>query len=353
MKLTEAAYLIDNADDLFPGVSELLRTCGFFDDFELCALPGGENNRVFRIDVAGQHVLLKSYFRHPDDPRDRLGAEFKFLSFAWNHGLRCLAKPLGYDEEHALGIYEYLEGVPLRPGHIGEDEIKQAAEFIRLLNEHKYSENAGGLANASEACFSLDEHKITVEARVKRLESIDCAKLNGPDLPDFIRSELRPAWDRIKWEFEKESERRGIAMNEIIGVEERCISPSDFGFHNAIKGADRRLRFFDFEYAGWDDPAKLVCDFFCQPKVPAPPEYYESFVSQALVGMAELDMIVTRAKLLQPLYCLKWCCISLNEFLPEGKSRRQFSCAETLSSGLGWHKILVQARRLLQKAFLT
>ena len=27
--------------------------------------------------------------------------------------------------------------------------------------------------------------------------------------------------------------------------------------------------FIDFEYAGWDDPSKLICDFFCQPAVKA------------------------------------------------------------------------------------
>lgn len=352
MRLTEASYLMDDTDNLFSGVSKLLRKCGFDDDFKLYALPGGQNNRVFRIIVTNHRVLLKSYFRHPDDLRDRLGAEFKFLSFAWDHGLRCLPKPLGFDEEHALGIYEYLEGVPLSPGQIGEDEIKQAAEFIRLLNEHKDSVKARGLANASEACFSLDEHKNTVDARVKRLENIDCATLTSQYLSDFIRSELRPAWDKIKWEFEKEAERLGIPMNEIVGVEERCISPSDFGFHNAIRVSDGRLRFFDFEYAGWDDPAKLVCDFFCQPKIPAPSELRKSFVKRATINFAGRETFLKRAGLLTPLYRVKWCCIILNECLPEGRARRQFAGASPLSSHTNGARKVEQARSLLQRAFL-
>ena len=35
-----------------------------------------------------------------------------------------------------------------------------------------------------------------------------------------------------------------------------------------LAGRDGRLWFIDFEYAGWDDPAKTVCDFFCQPGLP-------------------------------------------------------------------------------------
>src|SRR6185503_11886129 len=46
------------------------------------------------------------------------------------------------------------------------------------------------------------------------------------------------------------------------------LSPSDFGYHNAVLADDETVRFFDFEYAGWDDPAKLVCDFFNQVEVP-------------------------------------------------------------------------------------
>ena len=48
---------------------------------------------------------------------------------------------------------------------------------------------------------------------------------------------------------------------------------------NALLAAsDKKLRFLDFEYAGWDDPAKLIGDFFCQPAIPAPHSEFERFV---------------------------------------------------------------------------
>jgi hypothetical protein len=37
---------------------------------------------------------------------------------------------------------------------------------------------------------------------------------------------------------------------------------------------------------------------------------------------------VARARLLLPVYRVKWVCIMLNEFLPVGESRRSFSGAE-------------------------
>ena len=46
-----------------------------------------------------------------------------------------------------------------------------------------------------------------------------------------------------------------------ISIPNRILSPSDFGLHNTISKKNK-LYFFDFEYFGWDDPIKLICDFF-------------------------------------------------------------------------------------------
>ena len=51
-------------------------------------------------------------------------------------------------------------------------------------------------------------------------------------------------------------------FNMELEEDEKIISPSDFGLHNAKLGEDGKLAFFDFEYAGWDDPAKTIADFF-------------------------------------------------------------------------------------------
>jgi tyrosyl-tRNA synthetase len=51
--------------------------------------------------------------------------------------------------------------------------------------------------------------------------------------------------------------------------ERNLLTPEQLEHHLAcIK--PQLARFLDFEYAGWDGPAKLVCDFFCQPALPAP-----------------------------------------------------------------------------------
>src|ERR1019366_5574171 len=101
--------------------------------------------------------------------------------------------------------------------------------------------------------------------------------------------------------------------------------PSDFGFHNALMADDGTLRFLDFEYAGWDDPAKTVCDFFCQPACPAPLECYADFADAVAEATAHPALSRRRFDLLLPMYRLKWCCIMLNDFLPAGAGRRRFA----------------------------
>jgi len=49
-----------------------------------------------------------------------------------------------------------------------------------------------------------------------------------------------------------------------ISNSNRILSPSDFGLHNTIS-EKKKLYFLDFEYFGWDDPIKLICDFFWHP----------------------------------------------------------------------------------------
>ena len=117
----------------------------------------------------------------------------------------------------------------------------------------------------------------------------------------------------------------GWTRARLLERSERCLSPSDFGFHNSLRLPDGTLRFFDFEYAGWDDPAKLVCDFFCAVALPVPPELLPQVVTQVTECVGRPDEAQARIELLLPVYRLKWVAILLNEFMPVGLNRRRFA----------------------------
>jgi hypothetical protein len=113
----------------------------------------------------------------------------------------------------------------------------------------------------------------------------------------------------------------GIALDAPTST---CLSPSDFGFHNALVDG-QHIGFLDFEYAGRDDPAKLVCDFFAQPELPAPPALFNVFATRLSAGLGLSDQDTARCHALRAAYRVKWACILLNEFLPRDAARRQFA----------------------------
>lgn len=144
------------------------------------------------------------------------------------------------------------------------------------------------------------------------------------DALKFVDKELDPQWKKINSEINKEISESSQDIDKRIEKEYWCINPSDFGFHNALINSEGKVYFIDFEYAGWDDPAKMICDFFCQPDLPVPKKYLGEF-TEIIAKNLNQNNLSERVRLLLPLYQVKWCCILLNEFLNTGRLRREFA----------------------------
>lgn len=313
-----------NAESVSPEfrarIAPFLQAHGFAGDCALEPVAGGGNNRVYRAQTAAHAGLLKAYFQNPADPRDRFGPERAFYEFLWRSGVRRTPEPLGWDAAERLGLMTFVAGRKLRPEEVTSEFVGQALAFIAELNRMRTSPEAQQLPLASEACFTVAEHLALVERRVARLEQIETANELERAAAAFVATELKPAWQSIRAAV-------GWAANadEPLPPAQRCLSPSDFGFHNALLAANGQLRFFDFEYAGWDDPAKLACDFFCQPQVLVDFRHRDAFLAQ-LAQALELDSAFgDRARRLQPAFQVKWCCIVLNEFVGGDQARRAYA----------------------------
>jgi hypothetical protein len=304
---------------------------------------GGGNNRLYLIVTGCGSFILKEYFRHQNDPRNRLDTEFDFATFAWEAGIRSIAEPIGRDRDAGVAIYRYLEGRSLTPEEVGAGEIDEAIAFIAALNRHRESRVARVLPDASEACFSLAGHLERVEERIGRLLRIEPHDAIDVDACRFVQGELVPAWQTVRTAIEEQGKALGIPCAEVLSSAERLISPSDFGFHNVIAGA-RGLSFVDFEYAGWDDPAKTVGDFFSQVAMPVPFHYFDRVATAVAACVADPHRALARMRLLLPLYRVKWCGIVLNHFLPVARERRHFAAPEASSRR---EEQLAKARALL------
>jgi len=287
-------------------------------------LPGGANNRVFRLLRAdGGAALVKRYFQHPDDPRNRFATEQAFYRYAAALNLPQVPPAIDWDEEEHLGVFTFVDG--RAPTGIEPVHVEAALEFFSGLNAQRQRSEALALPPASEACFSLDAHLRAIQRRVDQAAALPVEDALDAEAAAFVERDLVPAWEAVS-----AAVRTLYYLPErtrVLPQSERCVSPSDFGFHNTLQRADGRLFFIDFEYAGWDDPAKLVCDFFCQPDIPVPYKFFDRFVIgvSAALALANPAAFAARCRTLLPVYQVKWSCILLNEFSGPGRERREFS----------------------------
>lgn len=320
-----------NSGPVSEGVAAFLRQHGATGDIQLLPMRGGANNRVYRVPRADGDWVLKCYFQYPGDPRDRFGAEHAFYDWLQSRGIHRTPQPLAWCAERRLGLFTLVPGQKLLPEEVNAGRVREALEFAGEINASRSLPSAQAMPVASEACFSLDEHLACVDSRLARLRQISTPDPVDRQAADFIQTELGPAWQRIRAAICETAAKSGARLDAALAHSNRCLSPSDFGFHNAILAPDGRLRFFDFEYAGWDDPAKLVCDFFCQPELSAPPDQWQTFVDQLEVWLDADAGLRLRARLLRPAYQIKWCCIMLNEFVRSGQARRAFAAGTGLA----------------------
>ena len=313
--------------------------------WDLAPLGAGGNNRTYLVHQGRERYVLKENFRHPADRRDRATAEFAFARFAWSQGLRCLPEPLACDPTAGMALFGFVAGERIAPGALGPAEVQQAMDFVMALNGDRHQPSASDLPEGAEACFSLNRHLQVVDARLARLEQLPPAEDLDREARDLARGKMRPLFDRMADRIRQEADRHGMAMDQALTRQDRVISPSDFGFHNALRRHDGTLAFLDFEYAGWDDPAKLSGDFFSQVQVPVPLTHWD-LVRDTLSDLVD-DPASARKRmtLLRPLYQLKWCCIVLNHFLPVAAARRSFAGQDPIAHKRGQ---LHQAQAMLR-----
>jgi hypothetical protein len=236
---------------------------------------------------------------------------------------------------------ELVQGTRLTLDQVNERYVQQAIEFYLRANQQLDDPATRALLPASESCFSIDEHLMKTEIRVNRLrEGIQIADDVDREAQELIMEKLLPIWyktlQKIGGSLDKSE------TSEVLPLKERCLSPSDFGFHNALLQNDGTLRFLDFEFAGWDDPAKLIIDFANQPDMLLESRLSNLFREAVIHHHIAPKKLEKRVHLLEPIYQIKWACICMNCFLAFGRKRLQFTG--------GLEDELIMKRRQLAKA---
>ncbi len=314
------------------------------------SVSGGQNSRVYRASCGRRGVFaVKVYFQGAGDERHRLEAEFSALQFMWQHGMRCVPEPIAAEGRTGYAVYEYIEGSRISPGGIGSTDIDSAVDFLCRVDALRTEEGSSSLPLAAEACFSVDEAVENIQLRLDRLRAAQGDEEEDAGLGRYLEDSFVPAFNEVRAWCRSRMEVLGLRCESKLDPEERTLSPSDFGFHNALRRGSGELVFLDFEYFGWDDPVKIISDFLLHPAMEMEKEMRGRFAAGMLDHFRDRGNLSARLAVGYPLFGLKWCMILLNEFLRADLQRRTFAKGEAASGQEVLEKQLDKADRMLDR----
>lgn len=304
----------------------------------------GRNSEVYRVELNdGSRYAVKRYKGATLDGRSRLDVEFKALSFLRENGIHSVPEPVAFEEDDQVAIYGYVEGTRIGGSEVTPSDVDRLVEFIGALKNKRSAKGAESLCDAAEACFSLGEIVRNVESRRRKLLDSQTTGNDRSAIIDFLNGPFWAALDEISvWSGERLRSGGGDPDVE-LARSMRTLSPSDFGFHNALRLENGDIMFLDFEYFGWDDPAKLISDFLLSPAMSLGDSLKRKFVAGAIETFGEDVSLPARLDAYYPLFGLKWALIMLNEFLPEYSSIREYDES-------GGNSLEDTKRRQLEKA---
>jgi len=281
---------------------------------DLVQLQGGINNRVYRCGNGANAHVIKGYAPAVEGQRDRMQAEVEFLTYAAEVAPQYVPRLVHADTTLRCVVLEYLQGETYPEGVApAASDIAAAVDFFRRLNADRVVAQRAVQMDAAEGFLTLTEHLDNVRERV--------AGMQTEHLPSDAQKQAADVLHRLQASIDMVANRMEAAIasgavEDGIATESRCVSPSDFGFHNAIRTRSGP-KFIDFEFAGWDDPAKAIADFVLQPKTPV-----RSRISPLLqIFEKKLPDIEPRCQTLGPILRLKWFCIVLGIMQPERLAR--------------------------------
>ena len=311
----------------------------------------GRNNRIYKLVLQNKKPYVAKLSLPGDIQRNRrLQHEFSSLHFLWKNGIRNIPKPILVADEYGCAIYEYIEGEKIPSNQVSKREIDQAIVFLGELEALKKKKEALSVQPASDSCFSIEEINMSIDRGVERLRAIDQEGHFHYAMQDFLERDFLPVWKEILMWVRQRLRQADRSFLKKLSPKERILSPSDFGFHNALRLPERgEIIFLDFEYFGWDDPAKMISDFLLHPGMDLSKKLKQRFVIGAVEYADEPKHLMERVKTVYPLFGLKWCLILLNEFVPELMQRRRFAGDEKIDVAVLQKRQLEKAKQMLKK----
>jgi len=269
-------------------------------------LEGGKNSKVLKFIGKKKKFVVKVY-----SDFKRLNREKLFYNFLKKRKISSVLRILYTNYKLKLIIFEYIDGKKIK--NISNKDVSQLLIFLNNLNQKidfRFPHSIDGIKNRKD-------HVKLCEKKINDLKLINKKLLTSKKLDKFLNEYLIPKFKYLKRDVKGKNFKKYFVR---LKKKDLIMSPSDIGFHNILKKKNK-LFFFDFEYAGLDDPVKLICDFLCQPDQNITNYQKKIFINNKLFSRGQSVDINFLVKLFLPFHKIKWCCIMLNQIKSLKKNR--------------------------------
>jgi len=281
-------------------------------------ISGGINSNVYVCSKESLSCVIKEYPIMERSSHDRLQSEIEFLGFASKVTVGKVPKVIGISPEERCIAMEYIEGKKMGAGDLPTKyDIEDAVRFLEDLNTEKELARKMIHMQAKDGFVSITEHLLCLTERVEKM-SVGHLSIRYRDDASKVVETIKQ-----KLEFVSEGVQNALASEKIsnlIDSNSLRVSPSDFGFHNAIKTGSGFV-FIDFEFAGWDDPAKIAVDFILQPRNPVTRQL--TTVMRRLTTSQQFEH--KRLYIILKILLVKWHCIIMSSLDASRASQLQLA----------------------------
>ncbi len=322
-------------------IEKLLKDLSFNDVVEVKRIKGKGNSTLFCFnDLTDTRRILKVYSN--DFQHDRLKSEYFGLKKLRESGFQDVMEPVTFDKSFNCGVYKWIDAEnPLIPT---PELILSMVDFIGRLAAYSQKSRFDEFQKASSACLSVNDVLDQINFRIFQFEQEFISNLY---FHDYFENDLKPLYfelrDWVEFNINSGNLKSEFAISSLI------LSPSDFGIHNVLVD-DKKTNYIDFEYFGWDDPAKLISDVAVHPGMNLTEDLKLLWV-QNVIQIFEPE-IHERYNVLKFLYEYIWCLIYLNEFRAEIWERRVNADPSKFDQKLEiLHNQLLKSKNLYQKIY--
>ena len=265
-------------------------------------INSGINSLSWKIKNDKESFFLKKYINKPGDIRDRLKTEKGILNLLKYQNIKNIPKIICFSKKYNWIILSWIEGDPIRSPN--DEDWEGLLNFLATMQQIKKNDVSSIIENASESFFDIFSHAKFIQFRIKNfLQNLD--QNNQP----FVRNWIE---EKLLKDIEIYLSERIYIYKQMARIKNSAIlSQSDIGFHNVIKSRGK-LYFFDFEYAGWDDPYKQYTDLVIQPENVLDFNQSKKLLNRfGLILNKEINLNILKEYIY--LYRLKWTIIILKK----------------------------------------